>query len=93
MKKHSDFFHEKYDERIVEDMDKMAASDLFIFFQECFYADDVLVMEKGTDDQDFFQSINSYRRLLKITEGYFDKKKKKGNILSQFVEITSIQKI
>lgn len=68
---HKKEFEEIFDDRANPDTKKLVAADYFIFLQECFYLDKILLMQNESDELDFFQTVNSYKRLLKIVEAYF----------------------
>lgn len=68
--RHRDEFLKVFNERKNEESQKLSLMDYFIYLQECFYLDTILVMEKKDDIQDFFQSVNSYKRMMKIAESY-----------------------
>jgi len=62
---------------------KIALFDYFIYLQECFYEDTMSLMERKLDEENFFGSVNSYKRLIKIAESYFLNVKGIGKVLTK----------
>ena len=71
LKKHGVTFRETFELRQDPDLHKIALLDHFIFLQDCFYEDHILLMEKKADEDDFFSSVNSYKRLSVVAENFF----------------------
>mmetsp|Transcript_1983 Transcript_1983/g.1834 ORF Transcript_1983/g.1834 Transcript_1983/m.1834 type:complete len:184 (+) Transcript_1983:503-1054(+) len=85
LKRHKLAYYEKFKERVLEENeDCIAIQDYFIFLQECFYLDNIILIEEHQDGtkEDFFRSVNSYKRLFKIVELYYIRVK--GAVKKQF---------
>lgn len=52
--------------------EKMSVQDYQMFLREIFYDESSYVLvEKERDTEDFFQKLNSYKKVLKLIENYF----------------------
>jgi len=72
LSKHREKFYEMFVAMQSDDnQEKIALFDYFIFLQDCFYEDTLSLMERKSDEDNFFGSVNSYKRLIKIAETYF----------------------
>ena len=83
LKRHKLAYYEKFKERVLEENeDCIAIQDYFIFLQECFYLDNIILIEEHQDGtkEDFFRSVNSYKRLFKIVELYYIRVKGAGKV-------------
>lgn len=72
LKRHKLAYYDKFKERVLENNDDcIAIQDYFIFLQECFYLDNIILIEELNGvKEDFFRSVNSYKRLFKLVESY-----------------------
>jgi len=70
--KHRAQWREVYNDRLLEEgQTTIAIFDCFTVLQECFYIDQIDLMERASDPEDFFQSVGSYKRLFSLAEDYF----------------------
>ncbi len=70
--KHRAQWREIYNDRLLEEgQETIAIFDCFNVLQECFYIDQIDLMERASDPEDFFQSVGSYKRLFSLAEDYF----------------------
>lgn len=63
---------EQFKSRVIED-DSLAIQDLFPFFEASFHLEEkegLMILEDKNQKDDFFQSINSYKRLFAIATDY-----------------------
>jgi len=77
VKEHRDEWKEIFTGRLMEEgQDRVAIFDIFNVLQEWFYLDQIDVMGRASDPEDFFQSLNSYKKLFSIAEEYYLNEKK-----------------
>ena len=81
VKKHREEWKEIYTGRLMEEgQEGIAIFDFFNVLQEWFYLDQIDLLERASDPEDFFQSVGSYKRLFALAEDYFLNEKKTSKL-------------
>jgi len=69
--KNRESFEERFKQMQDNETETISFQDYFSFLQDCFYLDTIYIFENKNDEHDFFSSVNSYKRLEKLTHKYF----------------------
>lgn len=77
LKESHQIIEEQFNSRVIEG-NTISVQDLFPFLEAAFHIEGkegLMILERAHDNEDFFQSINSYKRLFEICSDYLISRK------------------